>query len=80
MREAKDPRDPNTTGVCRGCGRPVSAPFRAYRPDGKVYVGCVDADHTGHLHALGESKWWHYRPEAVRMRSAAAKRLRELGV
>lgn len=64
-----------TAERCNTCTRPVNSPFRRY-DKGKVTEGCIDAAHTGHLY--GESLRWHMRPIAKKMRSDAAKRLREL--
>lgn len=65
------------TGLCRICGNPAASPFRRYKLDGKVDVGCVAEIHTGHLVVPSESNWWHERPEAQRMRREARRLLQE---
>lgn len=72
MTEPRDPRTPNTSGNCRLCGRPVSAPYRQGR------YGCVDADHTPAMAARRRAgrddpdAIWHFRPEAVELRRRMA--------
>lgn len=56
-------RKPNDTDTCRTCGNHVSAPFRVHDQHGRVTLGCVDGDHTGHIVGY-ESLRWHNRPEA----------------
>jgi hypothetical protein len=53
---------------CPICGRGPSIPARTFDVRGKVLSGCVDEFHTGHL-TLGESSFWHHRPEARKIRA-----------
>lgn len=55
---------------CRICCRPLAAPARQFDARGKVVLGCVAADHDGHLVPLSESLRWHNRPEAKKLRKA----------
>lgn len=63
--------------TCNTCVRPVNAPWRVWNPRGQVIQGCVDACHGGHL-VTSESRRWHERPEAKKIR-AALKRMLEKG-
>lgn len=60
-------RDPNTSNVCRTCGKPLSEPWRSRDADGKIWLGCVDSDHEGHLYRYDDLRW-HKRPEARKAR------------
>lgn len=63
-------RLPNTTDVCRTCGRKTDRPFRAYE-DNKVKFGCIDSDHNGHVwdswHLRKEVKALQKKTEAIRV-------------
>lgn len=56
----------NPCTMCPTCVRPAACPYRVVNARGKVEAGCVDACHQGHL--IGESAYWHARPEAHALR------------
>lgn len=64
---------------CYCCTKPRNKPWRSYDPDTGVIVhGCVDAAHDFYiskLHPDNEDYKWHHRPEAGRIRVAAARGL-----
>lgn len=62
---------------CPTCGRDGGSPFRQHDDRGKVTLGCVDAFHTGR-YLIGESSWWHNRPEAKALRRAELAHLKSL--
>ncbi len=53
---------------CPICTREAAAPARRRDANGRIVEGCVDAFHTGALY--GESRAWHDRPGAVKLRAA----------
>jgi hypothetical protein len=61
--------------TCQTCNRPACNPFRIYDKQSKVIMGCVDDFHTGHLVSPSASSFWHYRPEAKKIRQELKKRL-----
>lgn len=63
------------TTLCRDCSRPLASPFRVYGDRGRVIIGCVSADHDGHLRPLSESSHWHNRPEAKKIRRGLSYRV-----
>jgi hypothetical protein len=65
--------------TCNTCGKPATSPYRVYCNRGKVVQGCVDQFHTEALRGIiGESSFWHFRPEAKRIRVASKKHLASL--
>lgn len=63
--------------ICNTCGKPDYAPYRQWEGD-RIRFGCVDACHTGRLVSPSQSNSWHCRPEAKKIRSDSARRLKEL--
>ena len=60
--------------TCNTCTRQAGSPYRVFGASGKVVQGCVDACHTEALRGiLSESAFWHFRPEAKRVRAAMHK-------
>jgi hypothetical protein len=58
----------NPCTVCPTCGRGQAAPHRRIL-EGRIYEGCVDACHTGHL--IGGSLEWHQQGASIRRAALA---------
>ena len=63
---------------CPICGRDADNPYRRIL-DGEIVEGCVDATHTPYLQRLNtNSKNWHNRPEAKKIRKDLLVHLRSI--
>lgn len=60
--------------TCTTCNCPVTSPWRNFDARGHVVNGCVDSSHTGQLVTPSASADWHNRPDARKIRRAAAFR------
>lgn len=61
------------SATCPSCGKPAAQPFRSYDQFGATVSGCVDFFHGGHLTQYSEASYWHFRPEAKKIRAAQRK-------
>lgn len=64
---------------CPSCYKPADRPFRDRSPfEAKIFLGCIDAHHHGHLVPMSNSSAWHTRLQAAEMRRATLKHMESL--
>ena len=54
--------------VCTICGKPAGSPYRRHDSEGKIFEGCVDGFHSGHLPIPSNTAAWHNRSSAKKLR------------